>query len=178
MQNSQPTFRAVCACGEVEFQATGKAIQTVACYCDDCRTAGQQIDALPQGRSGLGADGGTVSVLFRKDRVRCVRGSERLTDHKLRPESATVRVVTSCCHSNVASRFDTWPMMPLRSFDASAPPLTPDLCIMTKFALDPAAIQHAAPRYATVSPGFVLKILSGSVQLGLQRIGFGGGRLY
>lgn len=179
MSDRQATFHAVCACGQVEFEGLGKPILAVACYCDDCQAAGKQIDAMPHGHGGLSPDGGTVSVLFRKDRARCVRGSEHLTDHRLKPSSPTARIVASCCNSNVATRFDNWwPMMPLRTFSPNAPAVTPDLCIMTKFAPNAGAIAHTAPRYTAVPASFVLQILKNIAQLGFERLGLDGSRVY
>lgn len=179
MSERDSVFHAVCACGQVEFEGLGRPIMTVACYCDDCQAAGKQIDAMPHGHGGVHADGGTVSVLFRKDKARCVRGSELLTDHRLKPGSPTARIVATCCNSNVATRFDNWwPMMPLRTYSSNAAPLTPELCIMTKFAPDASAIEHTAPRYAAVPPSFILKILTNIAQLGFGRLGLDGSRVY
>jgi hypothetical protein len=155
----QAVFCAECACGRVAFEATGSPISTLACYCDDCYAAATQIAALPGGQSGMGADGGTLSALYRRDRVRCVRGKELLREHKLRPSSPTTRLFSACCHCSMTARFDNWfPQLPLRSYAPSAVPLVPELCMFTKFARAPADIAHPAPRHASVSPGLVLKL--------------------
>jgi hypothetical protein len=186
MSDGSSTFRGVCACGQVEFEGIGKPMLTVACYCNDCRNAGAQIAALSggadtaSGHSGVLADGGVVSALYRKDRTRCVRGSELLRDHKLEPGSPTVRLVATCCNSNVATRFDNWrPLSALRTFSRdTATALTPDVCVMTKFAPDVNAIRHAAPRYANVPASLVVKVLQAAAQLGFERLGLDGSRVY
>jgi hypothetical protein len=171
-------FHAYCACGRVEFEGIGPALATLACYCDDCQAAGKLIDALPAGHGGLDADGGTVSVLFRKDRVRCVRGSELLVDHKLRPHSHATRAIASCCNSNVSTRFDNWfPMTALRTFSVNLESVKPEACIMTKYAPDASQIMHAVPRSERLPVGFVLQLMAAVAQLGLQRLPLGDGRL-
>jgi hypothetical protein len=50
------------------------------------RETGGPIDTLPDAPPVLGADGGTDFVLYRKDRVLCVQGGERLEAHRLKPE--------------------------------------------------------------------------------------------
>ena len=36
-----------CTCGNVEVEAVGAPILSVACYCDDCQKGSRQIEALP-----------------------------------------------------------------------------------------------------------------------------------
>jgi hypothetical protein len=100
------TARARCACGTVEIAFSGSPIASVVCYCDDCQEGGRRIEALPAGRPVRDADGGTAYVVYRRDRVQCVAGEAQLEPHKLRPESATSRVVASCCGSAMLLRFD------------------------------------------------------------------------
>jgi hypothetical protein len=171
-------FLAHCSCGRVELEGTGEPMATLACYCDDCQAAGKVIDALPGGHSGLDADGGTVSVLFRKDRVRRGRGSELLVEHKLRPSSHAARLLASCCNSNLATVFDNWvPMAALRTFSVNLDSVRPQMCINTRFAPDPSKLVHEVPRSARVPAGFLLKVLLASAQLAIQRIPGADGRL-
>jgi hypothetical protein len=180
MAHARAPFIAQCACGKTELAGDGAPLSRIACYCDDCQAAGKSIDAMtPGGHSGLGADGGTVSALFRKDRVRCLRGEEGLVAHKLRPESKTCRMLASCCNSNMLTRFERAfpPMVALRTYSELAP-LRPELCIGTKFAPDPSKLAHDVPRHPGVAPSLVLKLLAASVQLALRRIPLDEGRLY
>jgi hypothetical protein len=170
MPSQTPTLRYQCACGRTEYEARGEPMATVACYCADCRMAGQQIDAMPNGRSGLQADGGIVGSMFRKDRVACVRGRELLVDHKLKPASPTVRIVAGCCNCNIGTRFENWaPMVILRSFAPDAAP-TVDICICTKSAPDPTRIVHDVPRHAGLPPWMIMKVLAATVGLQLARL--------
>jgi hypothetical protein len=95
-----------CSCGRVEYQASGHPIVSVICFCDDCQAGSQQLEALAGARSVRDPDGGTAYVVYRKDRVRCVRGIELLESRKLRERSATSRVVASCCNSPMVMWFD------------------------------------------------------------------------
>lgn len=124
---------------------------SVACYCRSCRAAALEIEAMPAGQSGMGADGGTLSLLYRKDRVRCVRGGELLVEHQLSPTATTRRVYSACCHCSLTARLGRWfPHVPLRSFAAAAQPIVPRACLFTEHALDQAAITHRAPRHRGV----------------------------
>ena len=50
--------------------------------------------------------GATRFVLYRKDRVRFVRGASHLKEFRLTQQSKTRRVVASCCHTPVFLEFD------------------------------------------------------------------------
>lgn len=172
MSSSNDVFHATCACGRTELHAQGVPMFTIACYCDDCQAAGKQIDAMAhasQGHGGMAADGGTVSTLFRKDRVHCVRGGELLTDHKLKATSATTRGVASCCNSNMFTRFDNWmPFVALRTY-AQPNDVVPELCISTRFAPDLKLISHHVPHHAGVPLALLFKVIGNATQLGFQR---------
>jgi hypothetical protein len=171
------TFQAHCACGRVVFEAKGTRLAAIACYCDDCQGVARQIDALPDGRSGLAADGGTVSTLFRKDLVRCVRGAELLENHKLRPASPATRQLASCCNSNMTTRFENWlPITALRTHSINVESVKPDFCIYTLFAPDATKLMHEAPRHAGLPPRLQLKVAGAAVALALPWLQ-GDGRL-
>jgi hypothetical protein len=177
MPNHQPVFSAQCACGQTAFEGKGRPIMRIACYCRDCQAVAKQIDALP-GKSGLGPDAGTVSSIFRKDLVRCVRGEERLIEHKLQPSSKTTRLLAACCNSNMLSRFEQAfpPMVALRThIDAAS--IRPDVLIHTRSAPDPARIIHSAPRHAGIPASLVLKLIAAQAELLLLRVA-GDGRVY
>jgi hypothetical protein len=171
------TFQAHCGCGRVVFEAKGQRLEAIACYCDDCQGVAKQIDALPGGRSGLRADGGTVSTLFRKDVVRCVAGAELLTDHKLRSDSPATRQLASCCNSNMTTRFENWlPITALRTHSVNVESVVPDFCIHTRFAPDAAKLLHAAPRHPSLPLRLKLKVAGAALALALPWLQ-GDGRL-
>jgi len=98
-----------CQCGAVECAGLGAPIGTAVCYCDDCQAAAREIEALPGAPAVMDPDGGTALTLFRARRFSVTRGAERLTAHKLRPESITNRMVASCCNSAMFLAFDKGP---------------------------------------------------------------------
>lgn len=138
---------AQCSCGRVAFHATGKPIACVACYCDDCQAGSHQVDALGGVPPVCGADGGTSYVLYRKDRVTCIRGADLLQGHKLKPESATVRVVATCCNSAMTMRFeDSRFWVPIYRTTLKAPPPL-QMRVATKFKPASASIPADVPSY-------------------------------
>jgi hypothetical protein len=142
----------------------------MACYCDDCQAANTAIAAMPNGHGGALPDGGTPSTVFRKDRVRCVRGQELLVEHKLRPQSHTTRVIASCCNSNMETRFDNWyPFVALRTYSVNTDQVRPQLCMNTKWAPDKSKILFQVPQHAGVPASFAFKLLGARVQLGMRR---------
>lgn len=173
MPGSSQVFRFQCACGRTVHEGRGRPIATVACYCDDCQAAGRAVDALPHGRGGVAADGGMVSSIFRADRVECVRGKELLVDHKLRPESRTIRALASCCNSSVATHFGAAaPIVTLRTFAQEAPAFSPEMCVYTKYAPDVKQIAHAAPRYRGIPPKLIVSVMAAGLGLALRRLPF------
>jgi hypothetical protein len=95
-----------CACGRVAVQAIGPPITSVVCYCNDCQEGARQLQLLPNAISIQEPDGGTAYLVYRKDRVTCLRGTSPLKHHKIRESSATNRVVASCCNSPMYLNFD------------------------------------------------------------------------
>ena len=66
---------APCRCGKVELEIVGAPILRGICYCASCQAAGRLYRAAPGVDSVLAEDGGTDYVLYRKDRVRCIKGA-------------------------------------------------------------------------------------------------------
>lgn len=149
-----------CACGEVEYEASGPAILAVVCYCDDCQKAGHRIEALPNAPRVLDADGGTSCVLYRKDRVRCTRGADLVSGLKLTEKTATNRLVATCCNAGLMMSFDDskhW--LPLFSNRLRGDVRPLDMRICTKFAPDPARIPKDVPAHKSFAFGFLAKLL-------------------
>jgi len=175
---SSQTFQAHCSCGRVVLEGIGAPLATLSCYCDDCQAAGKHIEAMPGGHSGVLADGGTISVLFRKDRMSPARGSELLVEHRLHPSSRAKRLIASCCNSNMATTFDNWlPMAALRTHSVNAGTVRPEMCIHTRYAPDASKILHDAPRSAGVPGRLVLKLLGAVAALALKRVPLADGRM-
>ncbi len=94
-----------CRCGQVALQAKGKPIVATTCDCSSCREAGRQLEALAGAAPIMNKDGGTPFILFRKDRVHCLRGETQLGEHRLDPKSPTRRVVATCCNTAMFADF-------------------------------------------------------------------------
>ena len=158
-----------CACGNVEYEATGAPILGVACYCDDCQEGARRIEALPGAPPVRDPDGGVSYILYRKDRLRCTKGGDHLQSHKMRPKTATNRVVATCCNSAMAMTFDDskhWvPVIRTRLSDP--PPVEMRIC--TKFAPDAAAIPRDVPTYPGFSVRFIWKLLGARLAMALWR---------
>lgn len=121
----------VCECGNVRFEAIGEPILVAACYCADCRAAASEIAALPGAPPLAETDGGTGCVLYRKDRIVCVNGEDRLLPMSLNPGSATKRLVAGCCNSAMMMAFDDsrhWVPVYRQRFDGVAPPIEMRIC--------------------------------------------------
>ncbi|QDE81584.1 GFA family protein [Myxococcus xanthus] len=95
-----------CACGQVHLQVEGAHIVSVECCCNSCRAAGARMQALPAARQVLESHGATRFVLYRKDRVRFLEGTDRLKEFRLTPEAKTRRFVATCCNTPVFLEFE------------------------------------------------------------------------
>ncbi len=94
-----------CKCERVQLEVRGNPIVSAECLCADCQNAGSRLQRLPGAPTLLNEAGATRFVLYRKDRVRCTKGSEQLREHRLSPESTTRRVVASCCNTPMFLEF-------------------------------------------------------------------------
>ncbi|NNC37861.1 MAG: hypothetical protein EX271_03030 [Acidimicrobiales bacterium] len=91
--------RARCACGKVMGQARGEPFLNAACYCVDCQTAGQKIEALADAQPVCTKDGGTEYLTYRDDQWQIIDGQDLLTGMQLTPKAPTTRYVAPCCNS-------------------------------------------------------------------------------
>jgi hypothetical protein len=153
-----------CACGSVEIEMTGAPILTAACYCDDCQAGAREIEALPNARPFRDPHGGTPMSLYRKDRVRVIRGASFLHARKLRPKTLTNRVVATCCNSAMFVSFDRgphWTSVFSTAFDGDAPPL--EMRVNTGFA--PGPVPDDVPSYSGAPFGFVWKLVRARIEM-------------
>jgi hypothetical protein len=159
---------ASCKCGSVEFEAAGPAITSVVCYCDDCQEGSRRIEALQNALRVREPDGGTAYVLYRKDRVTCVRGDHLLQGLRLRETSPTKRVIASCCNSPMFLDFEKghWLSM-YRARFANAPP--PQMRVQTRFKPGDTVIPDDAPAYASFPFSFMAKLLLARIAMLLRR---------
>jgi hypothetical protein len=163
------TAIATCTCGQVAIEATSRPIFTAACHCHSCQAAGAELAALPGAPPILEADGGTALVLWRKDRVRCLRGAERLRAHRLRSGSKTRRVVAGCCNSAMFLDFTAghWVSFYRDRFPPGARPPV-DLRVMTRDRRPGVAFADTMPSYSGKTGGFMWKLLLAWAAMGLR----------
>jgi len=161
-----------CVCGAVEIEALGRPIAGVVCYCRDCQAAAQLIEAMPGASPFRGSDGGTPLIIYRKDRIRCLRGSERLQKLKLRRGSPTNRWVAACCNSAMMVNFDDakhWVDIFRARFAGSPPPLEMRVC--TRSAASPIANPEGLETTRGYSVRLVARLLGARLAMAFTRPG-------
>jgi hypothetical protein len=139
-----------CRCGQVAVEAIGTPIASVSCYCDDCQEGARQIQSLLNAASIQDADGGTAYLVYRKDRLRCLKGESLLKPHKIRPNSATNRVIAGCCNSALFVNFDDskhWVDVYRSRCQGAVPPVQMRVC--TKFRPEGRGIPTDVPAYSS-----------------------------
>lgn len=160
---------ASCICGHVALEAAGEPIVTAACYCASCQAAGSQFEALPGAPPVFEEDGGTVFMLQRKDRVRCLRGQEVLREHRLTPTSKTRRVVAACCNTPMFLEFPNGHWLSLygrRLPEADRPPL--EMRTMTRDRRKGVEFTDGLPSYGTHSGRFMWRLLTAWAAMGFR----------
>ncbi|CAN7219218.1 MULTISPECIES: GFA family protein [Ensifer] len=154
------TLNAQCNCGRVQMHAVGRPIVATACYCASCRKAGALLEAIPGAAPVLNSDGSTDFVLFRKDRIDCVRGADQLREHRLTPTSKTRRVVATCCNAPMFLEFTSghWLTLYRHRLDKDArPPL--QMRVMTRDRRADVSVKNDLPSYAGHSGKSMLKLI-------------------
>jgi hypothetical protein len=165
-----PRITARCACGEVEIEAIGPPIAATICYCDDCQTAAARIEAMPGAPAFREPDGGTSLIVFREDRVRCVRGEANLKKLKVREDSPTNRKLATCCNSVMVLDFDDakhWADIYSARVKENAP--EPEMLVCTKFAAQPPRNVRALPAYRGYAPHLLIRLLKARIAMLFSR---------
>jgi hypothetical protein len=170
--NSSPrtTATVTCTCGQVTVNAVGVPIASVVCYCDDCQEGGRQLQSLPDAAAVQDPDGGTGYLVYRKDRVTCVQGSALLKPRKIRNDSATNRVIASCCNSAMFLNFDDarhWVDLYRSRCRGDVPPV--QMRVGTKFKAPGTTLPTDVPHYPRFAPSFLMKLLVAKVAMLLHR---------
>lgn len=147
-----------CRCGAVALVVEGDPVLAATCHCDDCQAGGRQLEALPDAPEVLGPGGGTDYLLIRRDRVRVLRGAERLGEHKLKPDSRTRRVAASCCGTPMYLDLGPahWISAYRDRFLPDAPPV--EMRVMTKFAPPGSIPDDGLPRHGRASARFLARV--------------------
>ncbi|HEY3677733.1 MAG TPA: hypothetical protein VGL45_03370 [Bradyrhizobium sp.] len=160
---------APCRCGKVEFEIVGPPILHGICYCTSCQEAGRRHQANAGADPVVAADGGTDYVLYRKDRVRCVRGGELLEERRLKPESPTRRMVARCCNTAMFLEITKghWLTFYRGRLPDDIPPAT--LRLMTAKRPTGVNLPDDMPNYPGFSGKFMLKLLVAWMAMGFRR---------
>ncbi len=149
-----------CVCGQVSVEAIGAPIASVICYCDDCQEGARQIRSLPNAVSIEDPDGGTAYLVYRKDRLTYLKGASLLRPHKIRENSATNRVIATCCNSAMFVGFDDgkhW--VDLYRSRCAGDVLPVQMRVCTKFKPHGRAIPTDVPRYSRYPMSLLVKLL-------------------
>jgi hypothetical protein len=160
---------APCRCGQVELEIVGPPILRGICYCASCQKAGRQYRAVPGSDSGLAEDGGSDYVLYRKDRVRCVRGGELLEERWLKPDSPTRRMYARCCSTAMFVDFTKghWLTLFRGRLPNNMPPAT--MRVMTAERPKGVILPDDMANYPGRSGKFMLKLLGAWMAMGFRR---------
>lgn len=94
-----------CACGQTRLEVEGKPIESVECCCTSCREAADRMQRLEGAPQILTAHSTTPFVMYRKDRVRFLSGTDNLAGFRLSPEATSTRVIATCCNTPVYLEF-------------------------------------------------------------------------
>lgn len=158
-----------CRCGALQLEVTGAPIITADCCCNSCRAAGDKFAALPGAPSFRTSYGSTPYVLQRKDRVRFVKGIEHLRELRLTPQSATRRVVATCCNSPVFTEFKGghWLSLYASLWPETTRPAM-ELRTMTSDLPDPSVLPSDVPNLKGQSGGFFAKLLWAWIAMGFR----------
>jgi len=168
-KSSPQTLTAACGCGRVVFEARGVPIVGAACCCSSCQTAGRQIEQLPSAAKVLDADGGTSYLLYRRDRVACVKGGEHLREFRLTPDSPTRRMVADCCNSAMLLDFTKghWLTMYRKRFSSGAPPI--EIRVMTRDLPQNVQLANDVPNCRSHSGKFMWRLLNARIAMLFDR---------
>ena len=161
MAKKNPAHVAHCRCGAVEVGAWGEPIIATACYRDDCQTAAHRLAASGDSAPAASADGGTEFMLFRRDRIACTRGADRLQAMRLTDASKTRRMIAGCCATPMYLAFDDkrpWVSAYRASFGADAPPVEMRIC--TRFRQSEEKAEDGLPSHPGYPPAMLIRILA------------------
>ena len=160
---------APCRCGNVELEIVGAPILRGICYCASCQEAGRRYQAVPGIDAVLAEDGGTDYVLYRKDRVRCVRGGDLFEERRLKPDSPTRRMYARCCNTAMFLDFTKghWLTVYRGRLPDDIAPAT--MRMMTAERPEGVILPDDVANYPGHSGKFMLKLLGAWMAMGFRR---------
>lgn len=158
-----------CICNAVQIELTGSPILVNVCHCDDCQRGSAQIERLPGAPKILDRWGGTPYVLYRKDRLRVLRGRELLVDQWLDGERRTRRVVSSCCNSPLLLDFEPghWVSVYQQRFGTPVPQAR--MRVQTRYMPPGDLPDDGLPLHRGYPIGMMARLLAARIAMGLKR---------
>ncbi|MCW5721857.1 MAG: hypothetical protein KIS86_12010 [Devosia sp.] len=163
------TTQLSCLCGAFALAVIGSPIITTECHCRSCRESGARLAALPASRPVLAPNGGTPFVLYRKDRVRFVRGMEQLAVFRRTPDTPTRRVVARCCNTVAFLEFKGghWLSLYAGLWPQGSAPL-PAIRTMTSDLPAGESLAGDIPAGKLVTAGFYARLLGAWLAMGFK----------
>jgi hypothetical protein len=164
------TITLSCACGAVQMEAVNPPIMSTECLCTSCRTAAGVLEALPGAPRLRQASGGTRMEMYRKDRVRCLKGSANLREHRLDDKTTTRRAIAICCNTPMFLDFTDGHWIDLYGAlwpEGALPPL--QMRTMTSDLDDRSELPDDAPNHKTHSMGFFVRLMGAWAAMGFRR---------
>ena len=158
-----------CVCGQAHLEVESAPIVSTECHCHSCRAAGARLQTLAAALPLLETNGGTRFVLYRKDRIRFVKGAELLKEFRLTPGAKTRRVVATCCNTPVFLEFQNGHWLSLYGClwpEGTLPPL--DLRTMTSDLPDGSALADDVPHGKRQTISFFAKLLGAWIAMGFK----------
>lgn len=159
-----------CRCRAVEMEAEGAPIMSTECLCNSCRTAADVLERLPGAPALREKTGGTRMQMYRKDRVRCIRGSANLREFRLNGKTRTRRVVATCCNTPIFLEFTNGHWIDLYGAlwpENTLPPL--EMRTMTSDLDDPSVLPDDVRNLSSHSAGFFIRLLWGWAAMGFRQ---------
>ena len=169
MGKGSHSMTVACRCGQVRFTIASTPIMRVACYCTSCRTAGREFERQLGSQPVVADDGGTDYVLYRKDRVSLVAAPDRLSEHRLKPDSPTRRTIATCCNTPMLLEFTKghWLSFYLARLPEPVPAL--EMRVMTADRPADVTLPGDAPNYPNHPGRFMWKLLASWAAMGFRR---------
>ena len=158
-----------CACGAFRLEAHGTPIISVECHCKSCSDAAIRLEALPLPEAIRTIHGGTRYVLYRKDRIGLLAGTENLREFRLGPDASTRRVLASCCNMPIFLEFKGGHWLSLYGnlwTQHELPPL--QLRTMTQDAPNRGSVPGDVPSGALATAGFYGRLLVAWIAMGFK----------
>lgn len=165
MNTSHKDIKIFCNCSKVEIQVFGKPILANICHCDDCQKGSLQIEDLHGAPKILDQNGGTSYVLYRKDRVRFIKGKKYLKETRIDKEIRTRRVIAACCNSPMFLDFEPGHWISLYHQQFHFPEPNIEMHVQTRFVPINRKIEGHIPKYNAFPLKMMMKLIIARIHM-------------